>query len=172
MNMLRVAMGSQKAMEDIVNDYSDMLYRLAFRLLEDPDAASDAVQETFMKVWQKPALYNPRYSLAVWLYRITYNVALDYLRHLKIRRQASSMLCCDAFASQPDELLVAHETSELLRESMSHLSYMQRTVFFLREVEDLSYKQIMQVTGASYDTVKSNYYLAKKYIKLWITNNT
>ncbi|GGH34828.1 RNA polymerase sigma-70 factor [Mangrovimonas yunxiaonensis] len=71
----------KRAITLLYENYADALYGVAMKILKDDDLAQDALQESLIKVWKKPQSYNPKKAkLFTWLYRITYNTAIDKVR--------------------------------------------------------------------------------------------
>src|SRR5512145_3188282 len=79
--------GEPGCLGDFFEIWADRLYGLALRLLGDPAAAEDVVQEAFLKLMAGASRVEGRSRLATWLYRVTYNAALDRLRERKVLLQ-------------------------------------------------------------------------------------
>ena len=79
--VLRVGQGDPDALDEIYGRYARSVYGLAYRILGEPSAAEDVVQDVFLKLWRQPASYNPeRGSLGSWLLGVGHNRAIDVLR--------------------------------------------------------------------------------------------
>lgn len=163
-----VRMGSQRALSEVMERYSDMIWRLCLRLLGDSALADDITQEVFVRFWSKAGDYRPEFSLSTWLYRIAYNMCIDELRSLSARK-CPDMPSEAPRSCSPDYGLIRRDDALLVRKALAGLSPLQRTVFILREAEGLGYDEISRITGAGYDSLKSNLYIAKKKIRQWIT---
>jgi RNA polymerase sigma-70 factor (ECF subfamily) len=75
--------GDEKAISLLYEHYSDTLYGVAFKVVQDHDLAQDVLQESFIKIWRKGTTYDPvKAKLFTWLFRITRNTAIDKLRSL------------------------------------------------------------------------------------------
>ena len=153
--------GDARAFNQLVLLYQRMAYNVAYRILSDPDAASDATQDAFLKAFKAKVRGG---SFKAWLLRIVTNACYDQLRR-KQRRPASSLddLPVEADhsyymhdpAERPDEFVERQELSDTIQAGISTLPVEQRTVLVLSDVQGLSYKEIAEVTGLSLGTVKS-----------------
>ena len=155
--------GDARAFNQLVLLYQRMAYNVAYRILSDPDAASDATQDAFLKAFKAMRKFRGG-SFKAWLLRIVTNACYDQLRR-KQRRPASSLddLPVEADhsyymhdpAERPDEFVERQELSDTIQAGISTLPAEQRTVLVLSDVQGLSYKEIAEVTGLSLGTVKS-----------------
>ena len=155
--------GDARAFNQLVLLYQRMAYNVAYRILSDPDAASDATQDAFLKAFKAMRRFRGG-SFKAWLLRIVTNACYDQLRK-KQRRPTSSLddLPVEADhsyylhdpAEQPDEFVERRELSDTIQAGIATLPLEQRTVLVLSDVQGLSYKEIAEVTGLSLGTVKS-----------------
>ena len=155
--------GDARAFNQLVLLYQRMAYNVAYRILSDPDAASDATQDAFLKAFKAIRRFRGG-SFKAWLLRIVTNACYDQLRR-KQRRPASSLddLPVEADhsyylhdpAEQPDEFVERQELSDTIQAGIATLPLEQRTVLVLSDVQGLSYNEIAEVTGLSLGTVKS-----------------
>ena len=155
--------GDARAFNQLVLLYQRMAYNVAYRILNDPDAASDATQDAFLKAFKAMRRFRGG-SFKAWLLRIVTNACYDQLRR-KQRRPTSSLddLPVEADhsyylndpAERPDEFVERQELSHTIQAGISTLPVEQRTVLVLSDVQGLSYKEIAEVTGLSLGTVKS-----------------
>ena len=145
-----------------------MVWRVALRMLGDPDEAEDAVQETFIRAWKALPGFDRRYSPATWLGTIAARLCCDILR----KRSAHRRFEADAAWSNAQELAADPESGSIARELEARLlrvtrtlSPMQRTVFVLHEIERLPFEEIRRATGWSAVQLKSNLYLARQKVR-------
>ncbi len=164
--------GDSTSFEYIVIEYRQMIYTLAFRLLCDEDDAKDAAQETFIKVWQNISQYKEQYAFSTWIYRIATNVCYDIRRRARRKNTEIDIADCNLyFDADQDAQLNVQQLSELIRSITERLTPKQRVVFTLSELEGLSVEEISQITGLSAAKIKSNLYLARRYVKSKIEND-
>jgi RNA polymerase sigma-70 factor (ECF subfamily) len=147
---------------------------VALRLV-GPNDAEDVVMETYLKAWQAIPRFNRRSSLKTWLYRVTYNCAVDFLR-AKERRKESSPERADStespWAGMPDEKAITPDKNvetaefvEMVRQGLDQLSTEHRTTVMLRFVDGLSYSEIAAATGVSVGTVMSRLFYSKRRLR-------
>jgi RNA polymerase sigma-70 factor (ECF subfamily) len=155
--------GDARAFNQLVLLYQRMAYNVAYRILSDPDAASDATQDAFLKAFKAMRRFRGG-SFKAWLLRIVTNACYDQLRR-KQRRPATSLddLPVEADhsfymhdpAERPDEFVERQELGDTIQAGILTLPVEQRTVLVLSDVQGLSYNEIAEVTGLSLGTVKS-----------------
>ena len=167
-NIQAAAAGDHRAFAAIVEQYRQMVWRVALRMLGDPDEAEDAVQETFIRAWKAIPGFDRRYSPATWLGTIAARLCCDILR----KRSAHRRFEADAAwanaqerAADPESGSIARELEDRLRQVTRTLSPMQRTVFVLHEIERLPFEEIRRATGWSAVQLKSNLYLARQKVR-------
>ena len=80
----RVAKGDQAAFQEILEAYSSLCFRIAWRFVHSQEKAEDIVQEAFLALWKNASSYNPhKAKLSTWLVQIVINKSIDYVRKLK-----------------------------------------------------------------------------------------
>jgi RNA polymerase sigma-70 factor, ECF subfamily len=135
---------------------AERLYRLALRYHGRPDAAEDAVQETFVRALNAMHRFRRDADLATWLYRIAVNVCLDGLRADRGRARrplgaASDVPGCPGSMKAVEERQIA----DRVRRAIDDLPPDQRLLVVLRDLEGLSYGDISRFTRLSIGTVSS-----------------
>jgi len=169
--------GSEEAFNWLIAQYASAVFRLAYRILNDHADAADAVQEVFLKVFRGIGEFQGDSSLKTWIYRIAVNTASNQNRWW--RRHKEQEFSLDApqpgeddlsivpvdRAQNPFESLLSRETQELVRSAMGRLPECFRTVLVLREMEGLSYEEIVEILHLSLGTVKSRLARARRALK-------
>lgn len=160
----------------IVLDYQQMVFSLAFRVLADEQAAKDICQEVFIKIWKSQDKYNSQYKLSTWIYKITYNTCYDYLRSSKnssisldVMNGFNAKDLIDSYIESPETKLDNKQLKELILKYTADLSPIQKLVFTLRDIEDLEVEEVCKITGMSAKNIKDNLYQARKNIKAKIS---
>jgi RNA polymerase sigma-70 factor (ECF subfamily) len=137
-------------MEAIVAEHETALLRYATRILDNPATAEDVVQNVFVKLfenWKKGT--RPSDKLKSWLYRVTHNEAIDYIRHesrlsiLHSKQAEESAECTDGVHCAESEA----ERRTMVLEHVHKLHPTEQQILLLRLEEGLSYKEIADVTG-------------------------
>jgi RNA polymerase sigma-70 factor (ECF subfamily) len=164
--------GDRTAFRKLVAMYQQPAYRLAFRILGNEEEARDAVQETFIKIWQKIGSFDPSREFLPWMYRILANTATDRLRTLRRHEtipleQVSQQL---EIIRQQDPASLADnlELATLIKGIAGILPEKQRLVFILRDIEGLKSGEVETITELNETSVKSNLYHARKKVREYL----
>jgi RNA polymerase sigma-70 factor (ECF subfamily) len=158
--------GDRAEIATLVEIFMDPVYRLARRMTGNEQDAEDVTQETFIKVIRALPEFEGRSQLATWIYRIAVNESLMSLRRGK---PLGSAVEIDAtpegeddeaieivdWAEQPEAELLNTEGKKELDLAISHLSENLRTVFTLRDLQDLSIEETATILGISIPNVKT-----------------
>jgi len=164
--------GNPAAFEELVRQYQPYAYSLAVRMLCDEQEAEDAVQEAFINVWRSIDRYDPSVRFTTWLYRIVTNLCLDHLRARRRRNWISfSRTGNEEGAAEiradgsPSDLASTEDLISIIRTLSSGLPETQQTVFVLRDLQDLSIREVCSITGLSEGSVKTNLHYARRKIR-------
>lgn len=160
--MQQLSGGNEAALCQLIERYRERLYRLAYGLLGYHDAADDAVQETFIRLWRHSRRYDPRQSLSTWLCTICVRRCYDELR--RRRRHYAMVATMPTEVANPDDM-ATDELLALLRQAVATLPPKQRMVYQLREIEDLNTDEVATVTRMSADQVKANLCVARNTVR-------
>lgn len=159
----RAKSGSRDAFEELVKLHEKNVYNLALKLLKNREDALDAAQEAFLKAWISLKSFRGDSKFSAWLYRLTYNTCLDYLRKMK-KGEIISLTPDDEneketdvsdAAPTPEEYTVRQETRKAVRDGVNALPEEYRQIIIMREFTGLSYSEIAEATGLNEGTVKS-----------------
>ena len=166
--MIRYQRGDRTAFIALVQRHQTPLYNFAFRQLRVPSAAEDVVQEAFIRVVQNAADFKHEARFTTWVYTITRNLCIDQMRKRALRKHASlddargadsdgptlGELTADQRANVEREA-TGDELKERIARAVDELPDDQREVFLMREVSNLPFKEIADITGVPENTVKS-----------------
>jgi RNA polymerase sigma-70 factor (family 1) len=151
----------------------DRLYRYALRFVGDAESAEDVVQDVMSKLWQKREEADQIDNLEAWLMVLTRNRALDLLRKNKDNLvSVDEAIGLSDHEPMADKLLENEDLMTLLRNCLSQLPEKQRTVFQLREIEQMTYEEISAATGYNLDDVKVSLFRARKQIQRMVTKTS
>ena len=163
--------GDREAFRALVERYEGRVYSLAFEMLKSTEDARDIAQESFVKAYFSLKDFRGECSFYSWLYRIVYNMTVDFKRRVARRGGDTAEFDESAYAGggaiggwmeAPHESLVRREQRRHIRKAFEELSEVHRVVLMLREVDGLSYEEIAEVTGVSRGTVMSRLHYARK----------
>ncbi len=176
----RLQVGSEEAFETLIHLYQSSIYNLAYRILADPAEASDAVQETFMKIFKGIRTFRGESGLKTWIYKIAISESLNrrrwwkrWRRHAPFSvddridsRQGSRLLEVEDPRPTPESSLAQAEREEAVQGALATLRDEQRVVIVLRDIEGLSYEEIAEMLNLSLGTVKSRLWRARSELKV------
>jgi RNA polymerase sigma-70 factor, ECF subfamily len=163
--------GNEDAYTQLIAQYHQAIHNLVYRLLDDPSDAPDTTQEVFIKVFRGMAKFNCESSLKTWMYRIAIHEASNrrrwFFRHkvqeLSIEpdldeREGRSTSLRDSLvdgAESPFDTVARGQIRARMEQELQKLPEHYRTTVVLRDIEDLSYEEIADITETSLGTVKS-----------------
>ncbi len=159
--------GDQNAFAQLVQDNQNKIYSLALRMTGNPEDGADLAQEAFLKAWRSLPSFQEESSFSTWLYRLTSNLCIDFLRKEKRRKAAVTTISLDDDEEEsppievPDHRFTPETEVERreLRAAMSRalkvMSEEHRQILILREVEGRSYTEIAELLNLEEGTVKS-----------------
>lgn len=166
--------GASEAYRLLVERYEGRVYRIAYEVLRSHEDAQDAVQETFVKAYLALKEFKGDSSFYTWLYRIAFNMAVDWKRKVARRQNNSQEFREDLHGDDgmasgaiegPQAALLRKEKGAQIQRVLQQLSEEHRAVIMLREVEGLSYEEIADVVGVSKGTVMSRLFYARKKLQ-------
>ena len=151
---------------DIVEGIKDKMYRLALRIVGNPEEAEDVVQEVIIKVWDKKDHFSTIENKGGWCMTLTRNQAIDKTRS-KHRRtnDINEYVNISSSTPSPDKILETNDLLTKVKELYNKLPETQRTVLHLRDIEEYSYDEIAQITGFTNNQVKINIYRGRQALK-------
>jgi len=164
--------GDRDAYRLLVEKYQSRALGIALEIVKSREDAEDIVQESFVKAYLSLGEFRNQSAFYTWLYRIVYNMAIDFKR--KVSRRGGEALAYEEgdeggvldhhgerFVS-PHEAVVQKEQRARMERVLAQLTPEHRAVVVLREVEGLSYDEIARVVGVSKGTVMSRLHYARK----------
>ena len=157
--------GDRAEFARLVEAYRDVIYRLAIKMMGDPQDAEDVLQETFMKAYRHIKDFGGRSSVSTWLYRIATNEALMLLRRKRDIVSLDESLETDEgereplqildWCCLPEEELISAEAQRHLDMAIGVLPPNLRVVFVLRDIQGLSTQEVSEVLNLSETAVKT-----------------
>jgi len=153
--LMLVRQGDEQAMTLLFARYSGLVYSVALRILHDPTAAEDIMQEIFMQVWSKPARFTEQSggTLGGWFAVVSRNRSIDLLRN-----QQSTDSVDDVVLLSPCDVANGAEHNILLdkvRVAIAELPPEQRNALELAYFRGLSHTEIAHETGHTLGTIKT-----------------
>ena len=170
----------EEAFSEIVNRYTDRVYRTALRITHNPSDAKDVLQEVFITLIEKLDSFHEYSKFPTWLYRVAANASYAHLRAKKKRYEKEVSL--EDYASYneygalegvqlkdwsdiPEEVLLSREGMEIIESAVHELPVAYRVVFLLRDVEELTNHEVAEIFGLSVPAVKSRIHRARLFLR-------
>lgn len=176
--VLAIGQGDEAAFQEIVQRYRSQIINFIYRMINDYDRAIDLSQETFLRIYTSANRYQATYSFSTYIYRIAANLAISELRQRKRHRWISFFspfrgkddeqeqeMDFPAQAPLQDEVMIDTERRKAVTTAIQSLPEKYRLTLVMRDVEGLSYEQIVDITGLSEGTVKSRINRARNLLK-------
>lgn len=163
--------GDTRAFDELVRRYRDKVYRLSFKILRHEEDAAEALQDAFLSAYRGIKSFKVESTFSTWLYRIATNASLMKYRkrregHVSLEQSQNTdenaeMLQIPDWSTQPLKELLDSETREVMDEGIQRLPEELRTVFILRDIEDLSNAEVAQILDLTVAAVKSRLHRAR-----------
>lgn len=177
----RLQQRDPRAFRELVEAHQHRVFGLVYRMLGDRQEAEDVAQEVFLSVHRAIDGYRGEAQLATWLYRIATNACRNRIKYLQIRADRRSAeydpgRAVDGHASagaaplhshlpDPEQATHGHHIEQIVQRELAALDPEHRIVLVLRDIEGLSYGEIVDVTGLAEGTVKSRLHRARVALK-------
>ena len=167
--------------EILIEDYADLVFRAAYRVLQNEQDAEDVLQETFLSVYKKIGHFRGDSKLSSWLYRIASNAAIDFLR-AKQRKEGQEMQFDDIEDSDdrydpvdkdtllPEAALLQEESLERIRAALAEMPVKLRAAYLLYMVEGLSMAETAGRLEIKLSAAKVRIHRARKFLKAYLAN--
>ena len=163
----RARQGDEDCFAALVEQNQGRIYNLALRMVGNPDDAAELCQEAFLNAWRGLPRFQGESAFSTWIYRLTQNVCIDFLRRGKRRKDISMTVALDNDSNEaqpidlPDERYSPHQIAErnelhrVIWDGLNALSPHYRQILILRDMDGFSYAEISELLGVEVGTVKS-----------------
>jgi RNA polymerase sigma-70 factor (ECF subfamily) len=174
--LARTAANDVAAFETLMRRYNSRLFRVARAILKDDAAAEDAVQEGYLEAFRHSGTFRGDAQVSTWLTRIVINQSLMRLRRLKRDRVVvpfesetstgvSTRDPADEKGESPDVATLRGEVRRLLERRIDELPTAFRTVFVMRDVEEMSVQETADLLGIPPATVRTRLFRARALLR-------
>lgn len=165
----RARSGDRQAFKNLVVSHQQKVYLLAYSLLRNREDATDVVQETFMRLYQKLDAFEPGRNFQGWLLQIAKNLCIDYYRkNYERRRDHESDRSLEEInppAPPVDSSPAGFDLRQAFSRALARLGERQRLVFVMKHYNGLDYREIGEVLDISTGTVKSLHFKAVRNLR-------
>ncbi len=157
--IIEASKGNVESFEDIYKAYSDFVYNVAFRVVNNMDEAQEVTQEVFITVYRKLESFKFKSSFKTWVYRITINTAINFAKkRTKDRSRIVEFNDKNEFKTTVDsvsEEIEEEQHEKMLSTLLEALNPDQRTCIVLRNIEGFSYQEIAESLNININTVRT-----------------
>ena len=162
-----------KAYEILVQRYKNPLMNYIYRFLGDYEACADIVQETMIKVYRNKDSYKSIAKFSTWIYTIAGNLARTEYQ----RRKRRNIFSINSYgdndetfeipdeSARPDVIVDSGIKDEIIQKALLKVSDAYREMVILRDIQEMSYEEIAEVTGITVGTVKSRINRGRKQLQ-------
>jgi RNA polymerase sigma-70 factor (ECF subfamily) len=164
----------EAAFRELVETYRDRVFNMTFRMLGNREEAEDVSQEVFITVFKSIDSFRGDAKFSTWLYRVTANHCKNRIKYLSrrhdrskaefdesIERNPAAGSVAPASMGRPDHQVEGADLEQLIQRLIAELDEDHRILIVLRDVEELSYEEIGQITELPEGTVKSRLHRAR-----------
>lgn len=175
-------LGKQSAYSRLLKEYEQKVFSTCLSFIPNKEDAEDVAQEVFLEVFRSISKFKGASKLSTWIYRITTNKCLEFIRKKNSKKRFAFMqsifgneipLDKTSFFTEfkhPGILLENKEKSETIFKAINLLPESQRVVFTLAKIDGKSYQEIVEITGKSLSSVESIMFRAKKNLQQSLEN--
>tara|TARA_B100000809_G_C14984756_1_gene475832 strand:- start:178 stop:744 length:567 start_codon:yes stop_codon:yes gene_type:complete len=157
--------GNKRAFDTIYKGYSNAMYSICLRYTKNTDEASDILQDSFLKIYEKRNYFNPECELGSWIKRIVINTAIDHYN----KNKKMVLIEDDTYFETDIETDIELESTEGIKEklllTLQLLPEGYRAVFNLYVLDNLTHQEIADYLNISVNTSKSQLSRARKMLK-------
>lgn len=178
----RLKQGDERAFQELVHTYQDRIFGLVYRMIGNRQEAEDIAQEVFISVHRGIANYRGEGRFYTWLYRIASNTCKNRIKYLKGRNfhrasdidetpaahtqgEAGPVVALQSVVPGPEATVVGDRLERAIQYEIAQLEPEHRLLIVLRDIQGLSYAEILRITGLQEGTLKSRLHRARLALK-------
>lgn len=171
----KVINGDSNAFAYLVDSYKDMVYSLAYKMTKNREEAEEVSQDTFIKAFKNLKNFKGDSKFSTWLYRITYHACLDAIKKNKKHNNSFEIneITFNQIKSVEDTLqtIERKERAKIIDNCLLQLPEDERSIIWLFYYEELSLKEIIEVTSLSEANIKVKLHRARKKMLTIVKEN-
>ncbi|MBS1563254.1 MAG: RNA polymerase sigma-70 factor [Bacteroidetes bacterium] len=172
--LLQMARGDAAAFSEIYELYRDRVFAFVFALTKSRELSADAVQEVFVRLWEKREQLDIGKTFGAYVKTITYHFVIDFFRKARRDRalQQKLLLNMEALRVSGEDEVLGRELHTLYRTAIGQLPEQRRKLYLLSRDQQLSYEEIAAQTGLSKNTVRNQIAAAIRFIRQYVANHS
>jgi len=166
--------GKKSSFEELMQRYNKKIFNFIYKMVRDEEIAIELTQDFFIKVFLVIGKYNFEYKFSTWIYRICYNLVIDFLRKNKTYidsldkndfSQKQTLKSESCIGEDGFEKLAKAEMKDYVWSLVNNIPYKYRELILLRYLQGLKYDEIAQITELPVGTVKNRIFKAKEILR-------
>jgi RNA polymerase sigma-70 factor (family 1) len=158
---------------EIFRQQEHRLYTLALRLTKSDPVAKDIIQEVFLKLWEHRDAIHTITNMEAWLYRITENKVIDFLRKAAADSRLKKVIWdqLQQIVNESESFLSAREYNQIIQKAIDGLPPQRRLIYRLNKEDGMNYQQIADEMHISKHTVKNQLFSAVQSVRRFLSRN-
>jgi RNA polymerase sigma-70 factor (ECF subfamily) len=170
----RLVARDERAFSALVRAYERRVFALVLRMIGNAAEAEDIAQEVFVQVFKSVGSFRRESKLSTWIYRIAINLCKNRSKYLRVRHASDQEplepdegggAAAFGASERPDDVATGKQVERVVQRALVALEPSFRECLVLRDLEDLSYEEIAEITGLPDGTVKSRIHRARARLK-------
>jgi RNA polymerase sigma-70 factor (ECF subfamily) len=176
----RLVSRDERAFNDLVRAFDRRVFALVLRMIGNRAEAEDLAQEVFVQVFKAIGTFRGDSKLSTWIYRIAINLCKNRSKYLRVRHtdeqdeleplaervpMGEARRANVGQVERPDEMMAGKQVEAIVQNAIQQIEPSFRECLVLRDVEELSYEEIGEITGLAPGTVKSRIHRARAQLK-------
>lgn len=167
--------GDTNAFAFLVNNYKVMVFSLAMKMLKSREEAEEISQDTFIKAYKNLSKFKGDSKFSTWLYKIAYRSCLDSLKKNRDKYHTDTIdeITINKINSTDNilEEISRKERAVIIKECLDKLPEEERTILWMFYYDELSLKEILEITDLSESNLKVKLHRARKRLLTVVKNN-
>jgi RNA polymerase sigma-70 factor (ECF subfamily) len=170
----KIIFGDQAAFKEVFYRYKDKLFSYCFRFTKSEAIAEEIVQDVLLKIWTERKRIDPDLSFNSYLYTITRNHALNFLKKAAHDASLKAQLFhyFDQYHCQPEDQLIYNDLAGIAEQAVALLPPRRRLIYEMSREQAMNYEEIASHLGISKYTVKNQLVKALRSIKNYLNTHT
>jgi RNA polymerase sigma-70 factor (ECF subfamily) len=155
--IIRLQKGDERAFEVLIKHYQNRVYSLVLNMVKNEDDAIELTQDVFIKIYQKSGSFQFNSKFSTWLFSVAYNTTISFLRKKQIHWEEINEDRVDyefGNAELASDRIKSEERMKYIKEALGKMGEQQQILVQLFYLEELSMKEIEEITGIKINSIK------------------
>lgn len=171
--LVEIAQGDEHAFRKLFYLYKERFYAVALKMTRSDEVAEDIVQDVFLSIWNKRETLVKVENPSAYFFTAVYRRIYHHYRKVALERKVLQAVSpVKEYANTTDEMVLAHESNELISQAITDLPPQQQLVFKLTRLEGLSRDDVARQLKISPNTVRNHLTDALKFVRTYLRNSS